>query len=143
LLKFHIDINDNGDTEWQLDAGTVASIGGDLIPGLIELEATVHYAYLLRPDLRPGVRLGMDARAKLLDGLVGVKFGVDASVSVYRLAGGDIDTVRIVGDVHALGEITAAWVFDADFSRTVQFDQKIQMRYVACAAVSGLLPLPV
>src|SRR5215471_15882439 len=130
MLKFQIRINESGDTDWQLDAGTVASIGGELIPDLVELEATVHYAYLLRPDLRPGIRLGMDARAKLLDGLLGVKFGVDASVSVYRPGGAGIDTVRIEGDVMAMGEITAAWVFDTDFSRRFRFHQDIELRYV-------------
>jgi hypothetical protein len=85
----------------------------------------------------------MDARAELLDGLVGVKFGVDASVSVSRPGGADIDTVRIEGDVMAMGEITAAWVFETDFSRRVRFHQDIELRYVAFAAVRGLLPLPV
>jgi hypothetical protein len=145
MLKFHIAIDESGNVDWQLDAGTVASIGGDLIPDLVSLEATVHYAYLLTPSLKPGVRLGMDARASLVDGLVGVKFGVDASVSVSRPAdpGDSIDTVLIDGDVMAMGQITVAWVFDPEFSRRLHFSQKINLRYLLFAELTGILPLPV
>ncbi|MGZ4664047.1 MAG: hypothetical protein ACXV5Q_03075 [Frankiaceae bacterium] len=140
LMKLHVSIDDKGDTDWQLDIGTVASIGGDLIPGLVELEATVHYAYLLKPDLIPAVRLGMDARAELLDGLVGVKFGVDASVAVSRL---DDDHIRVDGDIVAMGEITAAWVFDEDFSRHFHFSQTLPMAVVQAALAAIVGPVPV
>lgn len=139
LLKFAISINDSGDVDWQFDAGVVASIGGDLVPGLVSLEATVHYAYLLHADLRPGVRIGMDARAEVLDGLLGVKFGVDAEVSVSRPGGVGFDVVLLDGSVTAMGEVTAAWVFDEDFSKTFQFRQELPLRYVAFAAISPVL----
>ena len=153
MLKFHIAIDEAGAIDWQLDAGTVASIGGDLLEGLVSLEATVHYAYLLTPSLKPGIRLGMDARASLADGLVGVKFGVDASVSVSRPATaksppipfGDPswDEVLIEGDVMAMGQITVAWVFDPEFSRRLHFNQTLHLKYLLFGAVTGLLPLPV
>ena len=54
----------------------MASIGGDLIKDLVEVEATVHYGYTLIPQtLQPGVMLGIEARAKLLAGLLGLSFG--------------------------------------------------------------------
>jgi hypothetical protein len=142
LLRFSLGIDDQGHTDFQLDVGVAASIGGDLIPGLLSLEATVHYAYLFKPDLRPAVRLGMDARASIASGLLAVKFGVDASVSISR-PGPELDRVRIQGDIMAMGQITVAWAFDEDFSRRFRFEQDILLRYAAFAAVSGLLPLPV
>ena len=140
LMKLHVSIDDQGQTDWQLDIGTVASIGGELIPDLVQLEATVHYAYLLKPDLIPAVRLGMDARAELADGLVGVKFGVDASVGVSRP---DDDHIQIDGDIVAMGEITAAWVFDEDFSRHFHFSQTLPMAVVQVALAAIVGPVPV
>jgi hypothetical protein len=142
MLRFLISVDDGGTPDWQLDVGTVGSVGGDLISGLIALEATVHYAYLLRPDLRPGVRVGMDARAKLLDGLIGVKFGVDAAVGISRPEPGDIDLVRIEGDVYAMGQIAAVWVFEEEFSRHLRFSQDLRLRYVAFAAYMNSLVIP-
>jgi hypothetical protein len=143
MLRFQIGIDHLGKPDWRLDAGTVASIGGNLIPGLVEVEGTVHYAYMLRPDLSPGVRIGMQARAKVLSGLIGIKFGVDAGVTIKRPGPPEpIDLVRLMGDVHVHGSVTVAWVLEPDFSRTMRFEQDIQLRFVALAAIGGFLPAP-
>jgi hypothetical protein len=143
MLRFQIGIDHLGKPDWRLDAGTVASIGGNLIPGLVEVEGTVHYAYMLRPDLSPGVRIGMQARAKVLSGLIGIKFGVDAGVTIKRPGPPEpIDLVRLMGDVNVHGSVTVAWVLEPDFSRTMRFEQDIQLRFVALAAIGGFLPAP-
>ena len=68
-----------------MSLGVVFSIGGDLIPGLIAVEATVHYGYTLIPEtLDPGALIGIDAHAKLLGGLIGFSFGVEAMAQMNR-----------------------------------------------------------
>lgn len=142
LLRFSLAIDHLGKPDWRLDAGVVGSIGGDLLKGLVSLEGTVHYAYLLRPDLSPGARIGMQARAKVLDGFLGVKFGIDAAVNVSRPNGADLDEVRLKGDVTALGQFTVAWAFEKEFSQRISFDQTIKLRYVALAAFQNSLVVP-
>ncbi|MEO5735428.1 MAG: hypothetical protein ABIN96_12830, partial [Rubrivivax sp.] len=79
LFRFAIEIGDSGKPVIELGLGTVTSIGGDLIGGLLALEATVKYGYLLVPQtLKPGVLLGIDARAQLLAGLFSMSFSADA-----------------------------------------------------------------
>ena len=71
VFRFVLRVSDSGPPLLELGLGTTVSIGGDLIQGLVALEATVRYGYTLIPQtLQPGVMLGLDARAKLLGGLL-------------------------------------------------------------------------
>ncbi len=107
LFRFGITIPSTGRPIIQLSLGVVASIGGDLIKGLLEVEVTVHYGYTLIPEtLQPGVLLGLDARAKLLGGLVGFSFGVEAMARLKRV---DDDGVRIWAHIRVAATVQIAW----------------------------------
>ena len=91
-FRFVARIDDKGKPVIELGFGTAASVGGALIKGLLELEATVRYGYTLVPEtLKPGVMLGIEARAKLLAGLIGFSFRADA---MARIGTGSTPTTR-------------------------------------------------
>ena len=106
LFRFSIELHDTGSPTIQLTLGVVFSIGGDLIPGLIAVEVTVHYGYTLVPEtLDPGALIGLDARAKLLGGLIGFSFAVEAMGQIKRKPDDrGIVTIRaqirVAGSVH-------------------------------------------
>ena len=138
LFRFGITIPSTGRPIIQLSLGVVASIGGDLIKGLLEVEVTVHYGYTLIPEtLQPGVLLGLDARAKLLSGLVGFSFGVEAMGRLQRV---DDSGVRIWAHIRVAATVQIAWLIEEDVDFETEFEQKIPMSLVTL--VSGANPSP-
>jgi hypothetical protein len=138
-FRFVLEIAENGKPLIELGVGTVASIGGDLIKNLIEVEATVHYGYMLIPQtLQPGVMLGMEVRAKLLAGLLGLSFGVAAMARLQRV---DSKTVTIWCELRAAATVQVAWLLEEEREITTQFEQKLPLQLFALAA--GANPLAV
>jgi hypothetical protein len=136
-LRFRLGVFTNGDTVLQLTAGTVGSLGGDLIKGLIEVEGTVKYGYTMMvpnnslEEIRLGVVLGLEVRAVLLSGLVGVKFAWEGGA----LMGLDATQANIIITAHvsASASVTAAWVFSARRSITVEYTTTIPRKLAATA----------
>ena len=133
LFHFAIEVRDTGDPLIELGLGTTTSIGGDLIKGLLEVEATIKYGYLLIPQtLQPGVMLGIEARAKLLAGLLSLSFGADAIARITRL--NDDKTVTIFADIRVAASIQVAWLFDEDVDFRTQFEQNVPLAPLLIAA---------
>jgi hypothetical protein len=85
-LRFSIRADETGKTTLELDACTIGSVGGTLVPGLVDVEATVKYGYYIQitaGKVRPGLVASLDGRAKLLSGLLGFRFGVEGRVLIY------------------------------------------------------------
>ena len=128
-LRFRAGVFDNGDTQLEMTAGTVGSIGGDLIKGLIEVEGTVKYGYTLvvpnnnLEQIRIGVVLGMEVRAVLLSGLLGIKFGWEGGALMSLNP--PKTHVLITAHVSASASVTAAWVFKARRSITVEYTAEV------------------
>ena len=116
-------------------------MGGSLIKGLLEVEATVRYGYTLIPEtLKPGVMLGLEARAKLLGGLVGFSFGADAMARIERI-NGDQRNVTIWAEIRVCATIQIAVLIEEEVDFRTQFQQKIPLS--AFALIGGALPLAV
>ena len=131
LFRFGIELHETGDPIIQVTLGIVVSIGGDLIPGLIAVEVTVSYGYSLIPEtLEPGVLLGLDARAKLLGGLIGFSFGVEAMARIGRKPG-DRKTVTIHADILVAATVQVAIFLKEDIHLETQFQQDIPLALVA------------
>ena len=125
----------------ELALGVVVSVGGDLIKGLLSVEATVHYGYLLVPEtLKPGVLLGIDARAKLLSGLVGLSFGVEAMARIERVTLADPE-ITIWAHIRVAGSIQVAWLIEEDVDFETQFEQTLPLEVAAVLATGGLAGL--
>ena len=138
LFRFSIELHDTGSPTIQLGLGVVFSIGGDLIPGLIAVEATVHYGYTLIPEtLDPGALIGIDARAKLLDGLIGFSFGVEAMARIRRK---DQGIVTIWAQIRVAASVQIAFFLDEDIDFVTQFQQDIPMAALSLIPGVGLLP---
>ena len=144
-LRFLIRAETTGKPTLELDACAMGSIGGDLIPGLIEVEATVKYGYYLQlsPTLKPGLVVGMEGRATLLSGLVGFKFGVEGRALVYPQLPLGIDTrIRLYGRIRVAGTVTLAWAIKKSKSFETDFDVKVDWKLALFVAKAGLLPVP-
>jgi hypothetical protein len=136
LFRFGVTIPATGAPVIELALGVVASIGGDLIKGLLEVEVTVHYGYVLIPEtLQPGVLLGLDARAKLLSGLVGFSFGVEAMGRIQRLSK---DGVRVWAHIRVAATVQIAWLIEEDVDFETEFEQEIPLAIATLAAGGGL-----
>lgn len=126
----------------KLGAGVVASLGGELIKGLIELEGTVSYGYTLVPEtLRPGVMLGLDVRATLLSGLLGVSFGVHTMAQIARLPGAIDDSVTIWAELRVAATVQVAWAVEETWDIHTQFEQELPLAPFAVAFAGAGLPL--
>jgi hypothetical protein len=115
-----------------------ASIGGDLIPGLLAVEVTVHYGYTLIPEtLEPGVLLGLDARAKLLGGLIGFSFGVEAMARIKRASP---KAVTIWAQIRVAASVQIAIFIEEEVDFQTQFQQELPLAALALVPGVGLLP---
>jgi len=141
FFRFAIQIDETGKPTIELGLGTTASIGGDLIKGLLEVEVTVRYGYTLIPQtLTPGVFLGLEARAKLLGGLVGFSFSVEAMAKIKRISLEGNELV-VWAQIRVCASVTVAWLVDEDIDVQTQFEQTLPLAFVAAAAFApALLP---
>ena len=138
MFRFALEVKDGGTPVIELGLGTTTSIGGDLIPGLIALEATLSYGYTLIPkSLEPGVMLGIDARAKLLGGLIGMSFSANALAHVTRLNADK--TVTIFADIRVAGSVQVAIFLKERFDFRTQFEQNLPL--APLLIVAGANPL--
>jgi len=138
LFRFSIEIHETGRPVIQLALGVVASIGGDLIKGLIEVEVTVHYGYTLIPEtLEPGVLLGLEARAKLLGGLVGFSFSVEAMARIKRA---DPHKITVWAQIRVAATVQVAIFIEDEVDFETQFEQDIPLALAVLIPGVGLLP---
>jgi hypothetical protein len=134
FFRFAIQITETGKPVIELGLATVASIGGDLIKNLLEVEVTVKYGYTLIPlTLEPGVLLGLEARAKLLGGLVGFSFAVEAMARIKRITP-TANEVLVWAQIRVCATVQVAWLVDEDIDVKTQFEQKIPLSFIAAAA---------
>ena len=134
LIRFSVELHDTGAPVIQLTFGVVISIGGDLIPELLAIEGTIKYGYSLIPEtLSPGILLGIEARAKLLAGLIGFSFSVEAMARIKR--SDNLAFVTVWAQLHIAASVHVAIFFDEDIDFHTQFQQDIPV--VAFAVVPG------
>jgi hypothetical protein len=141
MFRFAIQIDETGKPLIELGLGCTASIGGDLIKGLVEVEVTVKYGYTLIPQtLQPAVLLGLEARAKLLSGLLGFSFSVEAMARLKRL---DIDQnqIEIWAQIRVAATAQVAWLIEEEIDFETQFEQRLPLA-LTVAALFGPALLP-
>src|ERR1019366_2686246 len=106
----------------------------------IAVEATVHYGYTLIPeDLSPGAFIGLDAHAKLLGGLIGFSFGVEAMAKMKRKPD-ERGIVTIWAQIRVAASVQIAFFVDEDIDFTTQFHQDIPLAALSLIPGVGLLP---
>lgn len=136
-FRFVARITDGGTPQIELGFGTAASVGGALIKGLLELEATVRYGYTLIPEtLQPAVMLGIEARAKLLAGLIGFSFSADAIARIKRVTD---NAVTIWAELRVAATVQIAILIEEEIDFRTQFEQTIPL--AAIGAGIGAIPL--
>ncbi len=147
LFRFGIELRETGDPIIQVTLGIVISIGGDLIPGLLAVEATVNYGYSLIPEtLEPGILLGIEARAKLLAGLIGFSFSVEAMARVGRKPGNRL-LVTVHAEILVAATVQVAIFFKEDIHLETHFQQDLPLALAlippatAVAVVAAAVPL--
>jgi hypothetical protein len=146
LMRFQARAENSGQTTLQLDACVTGSIGGDLIPGLVSLEATVKYGYFLFTDpILPGFLVGIEGRAKLVSGLLGFKLGIEGRIGITRTTHNPADLKHICnlhGEILVAGTVTVAWLVEERKSFRTHFDVDVDWKMLLVAAKAGLLPVP-
>ena len=141
LFRFGIDIPESGRPVVFLAMGVVASIGGDLIPGLLEVEVTVNYGYTLIPEtLEPGVLLGLrsarEAARRPRRLLVRRR-----SDGAHQAAGRD--GVRIWAQIRVAATVQIAIFIEEEVDFETQFEQTIPLAaavFIPGVGLAGLAP---
>lgn len=148
-LRFFIRADHDGKTHLELDACVIGSIGGTLIPNLVDLEATVKYGYYIQVTDKPlpGVIVGMEGRANLLSGLLGFKFGVEGRALIDPHIPPDVPdledrAVTLYGRIRVAGTVTLAWAIKESKSFETDFNVDVTWKTALAAAKFGLLPVP-
>jgi hypothetical protein len=137
LFRFAVEIREVGRPLVELTFAAVASLGGDLVKGLIEVEVTVKYGYSLIPEtLQPGVFLGMEVRAKLLGGLFGFSFAAEVMARIERATQ---RTVEIKARIRVVATVQIAYFIEDDVDFETEFEQSIPL--AAVALIGGVNPL--
>jgi hypothetical protein len=144
-----VSADQDGKTTLDFDAGTVGSVGGDIIPDVVALEATVKYGFWMQVvdgNVAPGIDVGMDGRAKLLDGLLGFQLGVEGRALITRLLTDTKpfdpgDLCHLLSSILISGSVQVAWVVDERKSWEAKFDVTVGWQLIGAFA-EGLLPVP-
>jgi hypothetical protein len=145
LMRFFVGANLSGGTSLELDAAVTGSVGGDIIPLLVSLEATVRYGYFLATNpIAPGFLVGIEGRAKLLSGLLGFKLSIDGRIAISRKDDplDPDDLCRLHGEILIAGTVTVAWLVDERKSFRTHFDVKVGWELALLAAKEAILPVP-
>jgi hypothetical protein len=148
-LFLEISIDQDGKPTVRLITSAVASIGGELIPALIAVEGSASYGYMLDTSgspFTPGVALGLEIRAKLVSGLVGVRFRADAVVGITPVGNKALIArdLLIAGQFTAHLSVVAAWVFEKSFDKTLHFEQTIPAVVASAIMIyTGTVPVPI
>ena len=135
-FRFVLQVSDSGPPLIELGLATTTSIGGDLIKNLVELEVTVRYGYTLIPqELKPGVMLGLDARAKLLGGLLGLSFSADAMARIQRLnRDNDLNIITLWCELRVAATVQVAYFLKEEKELRTQFEQDLPLGVFALVA---------
>jgi hypothetical protein len=144
LMRFSVNAGLSGATTLELDAAVTGSVGGDIIPFLISLEATVRYGYFLATNpISPGFLVGIEGRAKLLSGLLGFKLSIDGRIAISRNSGPLLETkVHLHGEILIAGTVTVAWLVDERKSFRTHYDVDVDWETALLLAKVAVLPVP-
>jgi hypothetical protein len=137
LFRFAIQIRETGSPLLELGLGAAVSIGGDLVKGLLEVEITIRYGYTLIPEtLAPGVLLGLEARAKLLAGLIGFSFAV---LAMARIQSRQDNSLSLYADIRVAATVQLAFFIEEEVDFRTQFEQTIPLSRVVAAEFNQAL----
>ncbi|MFK8906727.1 hypothetical protein [Streptomyces sp. YS-3] len=149
-LRFSIRGDASGKAAVEMEACAAGSVGGTLIPLLIDLEAGVQYGYFIgvteQHRYRPGAVLGLSGRAMLLSGLLGFSFSTEGRLIINRVsfdpAHPENAEVRLRGDILVAGTVTVAWAVKKRKSFRTTYDVPLNWKAFGIAAKAGILPVP-
>jgi hypothetical protein len=155
FMRFKIQSSTNvEENEIELAIGTIGSVGGDLIRGLLEVEATVKYGYMLVIGdlIKPGVVLAMEAKAKILPaklkGLVAITFeweGQAVLAPKHNPEDPEDSTMLIEAKVTAAANVGLALFIEVGIEVEGEFEQEVPLKVIVALGIAlglGILPPP-
>jgi len=102
--------------------GVIATIGGDIVPGVLKVQASVSFAFMLvvtisaSDSVAVGCILTISASGQILSGLVGITFTASASGLVTVTAPRSVQVTFAVSV-----DVQVCWFLDVSFSESFQF----------------------
>ena len=146
LLELEIGISDDGQKtkpSIKLAAGVVGSVGGDIIPKLVKLEATIKRGYFIAFEdktIKPGVLLSISGEARVLDlggfglgSLIGIGIEAEAKGTIARLSD---DMVELKAGLTLAIHISLAWIFDIETELETEYKEELPLAVVAGLGVA-------
>ena len=131
LLGFGLTINFPagsipGSTQISFQAGVIATVGGSLVPGVLSIQGSVSFAFMLvitlgsSPAIGVGCQLTITVSGQLLSGLVGISFTAQAGALVTVTSPQSVQATFTVSI-----DITLCWFLNIDFSESFQYTQSL------------------
>ena len=133
-FRFRIEVSDSGKPLIEIGLGTAASIGGDLIKHLVEVEATVQLRLHADPGDAAARRHARHRGARQAAGGA-CSACLSASMRWRAFSAPDDDaTVRIFADLRVAGSVQVAVFFEERVDFQTQFEQKLPLGPLLLAA---------
>jgi hypothetical protein len=138
LFELEIGVSDDGNTvkpSVEFAAGIVGSVGGNILFGLVKLEATVKRGYFLAFENellpKPGVLLGIGGQAGVADfgklglgSVIGISFEAEAKGSVGRISD---DTVQLKAEITIAFSICVAVFFEISSEIETEYKEDLPL----------------
>lgn len=132
IFKMEADFPAGKTTEQEkltLQLGVIITVGGDLIPGVLSLQASVAFAFTLvvvtspPPSIGVGVGLILSASGQILGGVVGISFTAEADgLLIFQLSPKET-LVQATFDIQV--DVSLCWFLDITFEVQTQYTKQI------------------
>jgi hypothetical protein len=115
-----------GSEQISFQAGVIATVGGSIVPGVVSLQGSVSFAFMLVITLGPspaigvGCQLTIGVSGQLLSGLLGISFTAQATGVVTVTSPQSVQATFGVSI-----DITLCWFLDISFSETFQYTESL------------------
>lgn len=112
-----------------LQLGVIITVGGDLVPGVVKLQASVAFAFTLvvvtspPPSIGVGVGLILSASGQILGGVVGITFTAEADGLLIFQLGPKETLVQATFDIQV--DVSLCWFLDVTFEVQTQYTKQI------------------
>jgi hypothetical protein len=106
--------------------GVIATVGGDIVPGVLELQASISFAFMLvvtistNDSVAVGCALTIKGQGQILSGVVTITFTAEASGVVTVTSP---QSVQVTFSVSL--DVQVCWCLDVSFSESWQFTQAL------------------
>ena len=146
-IRFIAGIDEAGKEKFYLELTSVGTINLGILERVLDINATMHRGFFLivGDRIEPGIIVSLDGQIRLLSGLIGAKFGFEASgrISDVQVDPGDPleSFFEVAAQASAYFSVQAAYFLKKEWREQVDCRFRISAKEVGAAVLSPVLLL--